>query len=207
MTLRNIGILTALAACAGANANLLTNGSFELGSGTDATDWTLTPTAIAATVAAYQGIGATGTSPYGARFLDFNGGNTAPIGSATQDFGTTTLGTTYVVSFAYGQYGGMVGDQTLNVTINATSVPAVALQTYTNIAPSTDFGTIFKRASFTFVGTGLPTGITFTDAGTTNTFSTDLFVDDVSVQAVPEPATMAVLGLGALGLLRKKRRA
>lgn len=34
---------------------------------------------------------------------------------------------------------------------------------------------------------------------------THMFFDNVSVQAVPEPATMAALGLGALAILRKKR--
>jgi len=32
-------------------------------------------------------------------------------------------------------------------------------------------------------------------------------VDNVSVQAVPEPASMAALGLGAIGLLRRRRNA
>ena len=33
------------------------------------------------------------------------------------------------------------------------------------------------------------------------------YFDNVSVQAVPEPASMAALGLGALGLLRRRRKA
>lgn len=36
--------------------------------------------------------------------------------------------------------------------------------------------------------------------------SNDIFVDDVSVQAVPEPASVAALGFGALALLKRRRR-
>lgn len=34
----------------------------------------------------------------------------------------------------------------------------------------------------------------------------DVFIDDVSVQAVPEPAPMAALGLGTLAFLKRRRR-
>lgn len=40
-----------------------------------------------------------------------------------------------------------------------------------------------------------------------STSGSNAFVDNVSIQAVPEPATMAVLGLGAAALLRRRRRA
>jgi hypothetical protein len=44
---------------------------------------------------------------------------------------------------------------------------------------------------------------TFSDTGTLNTG--DVFVDDVSLTAVPEPSTLAVLSLGGLAALRRRR--
>ena len=44
---------------------------------------------------------------------------------------------------------------------------------------------------------------TFTDTGATNTGN--VFVDDLSVSAVPEPSTMAVAALGGLALLAAQR--
>ncbi|RYG33416.1 PEP-CTERM sorting domain-containing protein [bacterium] len=52
--------------------------------------------------------------------------------------------------------------------------------------------------------------LTFTTidgARTNSTSGSNAFVDNVSIQAVPEPATMAALGLGAAALLRRRRRA
>jgi hypothetical protein len=39
-----------------------------------------------------------------------------------------------------------------------------------------------------------------------NDFLINTIFDNVSVSAVPEPATMAVLGIGALALMRRRRK-
>jgi len=43
--------------------------------------------------------------------------------------------------------------------------------------------------------------------GGNQTFPNSLFIDNFSNQAVPEPATMTVLGLGALAALKRRKRA
>ena len=201
---RLLAALPPFALVAGAHAQVfIQNGSFEAGTATTIDNWTVTPTAAPGNVADYAGAG---TSVYGSRFLALNPGATAAIGSATSDFGTAATGVSYVVTFVYGQFGGNVGDQILNVRISDASTP-IRGDVITNIVPSTSFGTIWRQGSFTFTGTGLPTSVTFSDAGSLGFLGSDLFVDNVQVAPVPEPATLAALGLGAAALLRRRRRA
>lgn len=190
--------LTALSA----PGDLLINGSFEAGAGTNIDNWVLVPTAAAGTTGGYPA--ATGTSPYGPRFLTFNAGLNTPGGSATQDIAALDGLTTYELSFAYGAIG-TSGAQTLQVTINTGSAPLPA-QTYIVSTPSLDFGTLWQRATYTFVGTlnQVPSGITFADLGVSLTGDSDLLVDDVSLVAVPEPFLLGWIGVG--GLLLQRRR-
>jgi hypothetical protein len=44
-----------------------------------------------------------------------------------------------------------------------------------------------------------------TDDGVTGTVTWDGYIDELTITDVPEPATIALLGLGALALIRKKR--
>lgn len=190
--------------------NLITNGSFESGTGTAIDNWTLTPTAAAGTAANYPT--ATGTSPYGARFLSFNFGVNTAGGSATQDLSGLNGTTTYQLSFAYGALG-TTGAQTLQLNINSVGSGSFPAQTYTVATPSLDLSTVWQRATYTFTGmlNLTPTGVTFADlGGTTLVGDSDLVVDDVSLVAtVPEPSTYAWIGTGGLALIcwrtRRKR--
>jgi hypothetical protein len=55
--------------------------------------------------------------------------------------------------------------------------------------------------SYSFVAAGSTTSLSFINI---NPYVSQ--VDNVSVQAVPEPMTMAVLGLGAAAMLRRRNR-
>ena len=189
------GCATLLAIATTASANLLTNSSFELGSGTAIDNWFLVPTAAGRTVADYPT--ATGSSPYGPRFLSFNADLSTPGGNATQDFGPLDPDTEYELSFAYGAFG-TDGPQTLEVTINTTSAP-LPLDTIVVTTPGTDFSTLWQRATYRFTGAlnFLPSGVTFADLGVTLTGDSDLLVDDVSLVAVPEPSSFALAGIAA----------
>jgi hypothetical protein len=196
-----LAVALILALSSGAQANLVTNGSFENVTGASIDNWVLVLDARSDAASDF-GTG----SPYGSLVLAFNA-ETLDVGggSATQDFGTTETGVTYMVSFAYAQIGGAPNAQTLGVTINTTSVP-IPQQLFTDSSPTNDLSTGWKRGSFTFVGNGLATGITFTDAIAAT--GSDLIVDDVSIVAVPEATPLLLLcGAGVVTLLISRRRA
>jgi len=182
----------------------ITNGSFQDGSGTTATGWTLGGSnALALTDADYiANAGGYGASPYGGRFLSFNAADVAADNWAYQDF-ATTAGTEYTVSFAYGNYGASTL-QTLNVSLSDDNYGTLASASFADSTGTTDLSALWNSTSVTFVAASSTTRLTFTDAGST-TSSTDLFVDNVAVEAVPEPMTMLALAGGAVALLRRRR--
>ncbi len=189
----------------GVNAQIL-NGSFQDGAGTTADNWVLTGSNSLALVDAdyIANAGGSGASPYGGRFLSMNASDVAANNSASQEFGTVT-GQWYSVKFAYANYGASTL-QRLNASVTDTNAGVLAATSFDDSTGSTDLGAIWADGEIRFQAASSLSTLIFTDAGST-TSSTDLFVDNVSVEAVPEPATIALIGLGLAGVAKRRRRA
>ena len=69
--------------------------------------------------------------------------------------------------------------------------------------PQTGAVGVYTAYSFDVTATSNVSTISFTIGNDLSSIG----LDDVSVQTVPEPASMAALGLGALALLRRRKRA
>jgi len=192
-----------------ASANLVVNGDFEAGN----TGFTSSYT--------YVSPGYNVLYPEGTYTVDTNAANNHNLFAS---FGDHTSG--------QGNYMIVNGSVNTGLDVYATVTVAglTAGSTYslsawvTNVYPdnpaSLDFsvdsnnvGTIspvglgtWQQFSTTFVATGSTASISILD---TNQIAhgNDFGIDDISVEAVPEPATMAVLGLGAAALLRRRRKA
>lgn len=164
-------------------ANLVTNGSFETG---DFTGWTLS-----------GNTGFTGVECPGAPFAGPGGGNCdaflGPVGSdgTLSQILATIPGLSYEIKFDFQADGG---------------------------TPS-DFSAVWDGQPALFSVTNPPAGpyqvLTFHALATTSTTSLSfhfrddpgfLKLDDVSVVGVPEPGSLALLGIGMAGLWWSRRR-
>lgn len=75
----------------------------------------------------------------------------------------------------------------------------------TQVASFIPNSTTFSTTSLNLTGVNGVNTLAFRGAGAAESLGG--MVDNVKVQAVPEPASMAALGVGALGLLRRRRKA
>lgn len=203
-------IVFAMVAVAGAHANLVNNGSFELGTnpgsfttvntgGSNITGWSVTSGSV-------DYIGTYWQSADGSRNVDMSGNS---LGRLSQSF-ATVAGVLYDVTFAYSANpdspNGGLRKTDVNIRETDTSNLLSNLQVTWSVPAegNTKTDMKWKTATFSFVAADAATTIEF-DSLATNSYG--IAVDDVKVvQAVPEPATIAGLGMAALAFFRRKKK-
>jgi len=207
--------LAAVSAGASAATNLIVDGSFEQLSQVGPNSWALINQA---TLTADEGVGAwtvgsaagggsvaglevrygvAGDAQSGVRYIELDGNENDKI---SQTF-NTVVGQTYSISFWFSDRTGVAG---------SSEGWALKAGTYTAGIPGGGFNTSggnqWQHFTGTFVATSGSTTLSMWGTGTSDSYGTS--IDDISVSAVPEPATLGLFaaGLAIVGLSARRRR-
>ncbi len=191
--MKSLILLAAIAVGAGASANLVSNGGFEANNypGTAYKTYNVGDTGINNWMVGAKSVDIVGTSysPLSGSYALDLVGSPGP-GQVSQAL-VTNPGGQYTVSFWARHTGGSINSE-VNASLAATTQ---------------QFNVTTSWAQYSFVATAnsLAENISIW-SNPNNSSNGNTFIDDVSVEAVPEPATMAVLGLGLAAAARKRRK-
>ena len=176
-------LVLALVAVAGSSYALVVNGGFESNASLPATGWTTV------NADAFAGISTSAVNAHSGDNCLFLGAPTAnPMDELSQTL-ATTAGTAYAVTFWGRQSGGNATNSNSVVTFDGQTV-------FSGIMDST-----WTQHTSTIVASS---NSSILDLASWNSPSFAFF-DDFSVTPVPEPASMVVLGAGALALMLRRR--
>ena len=189
-----------------ANANLLTNGSFEFGTLVNDGNATQTFSAGPTAITGWSAVGRQVSwieagNPFllsaqdGSRFLDLTAYNTgAPFGGVTQSI-ATTIGNQYSLSFFLGSFTTRWGGPPISILASAGSTS----QTFTNSAVTTS--STWTPFAMTFTATANTTAITLTGSAGVEYIGLDnVDVEPAGAVGAPEPATYILIACGLIAL-------
>ncbi len=192
----------AVAMVGGAHASLVTNGGFELGS---LSGWSSSAKAVG--VQSSASLPAAGGTYYAA----FGAGKTTG-GWISQDI-ATVASETYTLEFDYGGFQAATNNMPQSMQID---VGGVTLGTVSDSLGGKNLSTLFQHHTYSFVASSATTTIRFSDlTSTANGRAADGYLDNVVINSagtaasssdLPEPASLALVALAGLGLVRSRRR-